>query len=148
PIEVEQIVRQAARSNTIIPVLRSASEENADDDPWTVPPSGRKEDELLVGPFPEVAKITISNMLYIDKTEFSSRALNRLMNMAAFQNPVFHKQQAMRLPTFGIPRIISCGDDFSKHIALPRGCLDNLLTLLIRSGVRFDLQDECHSGKP
>jgi len=146
-IAVEQIIRQAARTNTIIPVLRSASDENAADDPWTIPPGGRKEDELLVGPFPDVVKITISNMLYIDKGGFSSRALNRLVNMAAFQNPVFHKQQAMRLPTFGIPRIISCAEDFPKHVALPRGCVDNLVTLLIRSGVRFELQDETFEGK-
>lgn len=147
PIEVEQIIRQAAKTNTIIPVLRSAFDENATDDPWTVPPSGRKEDELLVGPFPEAAKIISSNMLYVDKLGFSSRALNRLLNMAAFQNPVFHKQQAMRLPTFGIPRIISCGEDLPKHIALPRGCMDNLVTLFIRSGVRFELQDETFDGK-
>ena len=43
--------------------------------------------------------------------------------------PEFYQAQAMRLSTFGKPRIISCCEDFPKHLGLPRGCLDELLGL-------------------
>jgi hypothetical protein len=49
---------------------------------------------------------------------------NRLLRLAAFQNPEFYRAQAMRLPTFGKPRIISCAEEHPLHIGLPRGCLD------------------------
>jgi hypothetical protein len=45
--------------------------------------------------------------------------LNRLIRLAAFQNPEFYKAQAMRLSTFGKPRIISCAEDFPQHAGLP-----------------------------
>jgi len=40
--------------------------------------------------------------------------LNRLLRVAAFQNPEFYKAQAMRLPTYAKPRVIACGQDFPK----------------------------------
>jgi hypothetical protein len=56
--------------------------------------------------------------------------MNRVARPAAFQNPEFYAAQAMRLPTFGKPRIISCAELFSKHVALPGDCLDDLQGLL------------------
>ena len=44
--------------------------------------------------------------------------VNRLIRLAAFQNPEFYAAQAMRLPTFGKPRMISCAELFVKRIAL------------------------------
>jgi hypothetical protein len=56
--------------------------------------------------------------------------INRLMRIAAFQNQEFYKAQAMRLPTFGKPRVIACADDFPRYIGLPRGSLDEVRELL------------------
>jgi hypothetical protein len=58
---------------------------------------------------------------------------------AAFQNPEFYKAQAMRLSTYGKERIISCAEDFDKHIGLPRGCLGEALELLKVHGIRADI---------
>jgi hypothetical protein len=33
----------------------------------------------------------------------------------------FYKTQAMRLSTYGKPRVIACGEDLPHHIGLPRG---------------------------
>ena len=52
----------------------------------------------------------------------------------------------MRLPTFGKPRVISSAEFFPKHIALPRGSLDAVLTLLSELGVKSNLQDERNMG--
>ena len=61
--------------------------------------------------------------------------INRILRIAAFQNPEFYKAQAMRLSTFGKPRIISCGEDFARHIAVPRGCIGEVLELLNSHGI-------------
>ena len=53
----------------------------------------------------------------------------------------------MRLPTFGKPRVISCAELFSKHVALPRGCLDGLMDLLDSVGVAAELRDERQQGQ-
>jgi superfamily II DNA or RNA helicase len=52
----------------------------------------------------------------------------------------------MRLPTFGKPRIISCAELFSKHIALPRGCLDDVLAQLTELDIKASLRDERQHG--
>jgi superfamily II DNA or RNA helicase len=71
---------------------------------------------------------------------------NRLLRLAAFQNPEFYKAQAMRLSTFGKPRIISCGQDFAQHVALPRGCLAEVTALLADHKIKVDLRDERYAG--
>jgi hypothetical protein len=55
--------------------------------------------------------------------------LNRLLRLAAFQNPEFYKAQMMRLLTYARPRVIACGQDFAQHVALPRGCLPEVIAL-------------------
>jgi superfamily II DNA or RNA helicase len=72
--------------------------------------------------------------------------LNRLLRLAAFQNPEFYKAQAMRLSTFGKPRVISCGQDFPQHVALPRGCLAETTALLSGHKIEVDLRDERYNG--
>src|SRR5450631_4079194 len=73
---------------------------------------------------------------------------NRLIRLAAFQNPEFYKAQAMRLPVWDEPRVIGCAENFPNHIALPRGCLDAAKDLLRANGIRCDLHDERFVGEP
>ena len=47
--------------------------------------------------FPKQIDIIKANMLFIPKAAISQRALNRLKRLASFKNPMFYKQQAMRL---------------------------------------------------
>ncbi|OQX16460.1 MAG: restriction endonuclease subunit R [Desulfobulbaceae bacterium A2] len=70
------------------------------------------------------------------------------MRLAAFQNPEFYKAQAMRLPTFGIPRIVACAEEYPQHLALPRGCLEEVQGLFTELCVRLSLRDERCRGTP
>jgi superfamily II DNA or RNA helicase len=72
----------------------------------------------------------------------------RLIRLAAFQNPEFYRAQAMRLPTFGKPRIISCAELTPLHVGLPRGCVDEVTSLLKAHGVSVELEDHRHAGSP
>ncbi len=68
------------------------------------------------------------------------------MRLAAFQNPEFFRAQAMRLSTHGKPRIISCAEIHARHIALPRGCIDETVDLLKSHGVAPQVDDKRESG--
>ncbi len=85
-------------------------------------------------------------MVYVEKKGCPDVMLNRLKRLAAFQNPEFYRAQAMRLSTFDKPRIISCSEDFPKHIGLPRGCLDEVITFLEDNRVKADVADERFTG--
>jgi hypothetical protein len=53
----------------------------------------------IEGPLPETVRIVRPNLLYVEKQGLPPAMLNRLLRLAAFQNPEFYKAQAMRLPT-------------------------------------------------
>ena len=66
----------------------------------------------------------LGDQIYIAKEDLPPALRNRLVRLAAFQNPEFYRAQAMRLSTFGKPRVIHCAEDGPKYLALPRGCLE------------------------
>jgi hypothetical protein len=49
----------------------------------------------------------IGNQIYIAKEALHPGLRNRLLRVAAFQNPEFYKAQAMRLSTYDKPRIVA-----------------------------------------
>lgn len=100
----------------------------------------------IAGPLPSSLQIIQADRLYITKQELPQPLRNRLIRLAAFQNPEFYKAQAMRLPVWSKPRIIGCAENFPQHIALPRGCLDALIHLLEENGISPALQDKRITG--
>lgn len=114
-------------------------------EPWkrTTPAKQR-----LPGPMPASLTVTLDNLLYFDKASLPQALANRLIRLAAFQNPEFYKAQAMRLSVWDEPRVIGCAENFPNHIALPRGCLDAVSELLRENGIRCELRDERFSGEP
>lgn len=118
----------------------------ADDDklkPWhSAPVKSRKLECAL----PALVNVTLANQIYFNKSELPQPLVNKLIRLAAFQNPEFYKAQAMRLPVWNKPRIIGCAENFPQHIALPRGCLDDIRTLLDENGVGLKLSDERFDG--
>jgi superfamily II DNA or RNA helicase len=74
--------------------------------------------------------------------------INQLRRLAVFQNPEFYRAQAMRMATFGKPRLIDCSEDFPEHLALPRGCLPAACSLLEGNAIAVDLRDERCIGTP
>ncbi len=144
--KVEAIAAEAVRRGRVIGV-RMVPIDEADEEPWAVPPSRRQQDPPLPLPLPEQITVVVANEVYISKDELTPGLINRLTRLAAFQNPEFHKAQAMRLPIFGIPRVINCSEDFSRHIGIPRGCLDEVIELLKSLGIRPILVEERYSGE-
>lgn len=100
----------------------------------------------LVGPLPDKLTAVLANQLYFEKTQLPQPLMNRLIRLAAFQNPEFYKAQAMRFPIWDKPRIIGCAENYPRHIALPRGCLDAATKLLDENGIALELTDERFAG--
>jgi hypothetical protein len=142
---VEAVVREAQERGGLIGVRVSIMDDAAQD-PWALPPSKKRIDRPIPGPFPPAVQIVRANLLYIEKNGLPSAMLNRLLRLAAFQNPEFYKAQAMRLPTFNKPRVIACGEDLADHIALPRGCLAEVIELFEMHRVKPDIRDERCAG--
>jgi len=140
------IVEEAQRKGDLIGVRMSLCDEDESKDPWTLPPSRSRADLPIEGPFPESVTITRANLVYVEKQGLPPAMINRILRIAAFQNPEFYKAQAMRLSTFGKPRIISCGEDFARHIAVPRGCIGEVLELLKSHGIQPEVHDERNPG--
>jgi superfamily II DNA or RNA helicase len=146
--QIRAIVDEAERSGKIIGVRLSICDGDEDEDPWLLPPSRKKKEEPIQQPLPSIVRITFSNLVYIEKTGLPSAMLNRLMRLAAFQNPEFYRAQAMRLSIFDKPRVIRCSEEFPRHLALPRGCLEDAIGLLESHQVKVELADERFNGLP
>lgn len=100
----------------------------------------------MTGPLPESVHLVLANQIFLAKTDVPQPLVNRLIRLAAFQNPEFYKAQAMRLPVWNKPRIIGCAENFPEHIGLPRGCLDDILHLLEQNGIHAEIHDERVAG--
>lgn len=114
-------------------------------EPWKrAAPAGNK----LAGPLPSVLKVTLANLIYFEKSQLPQALANRLIRIAAFQNPEFYKAQAMRMSVWDTPRVIGCAENYPEHIALPRGCLDAVRDLLRANAIRCEIRDERNAGEP
>lgn len=104
-------------------------------------------DKKLTEHLPKSLKVTLANMVYFEKAQLPQALANRLIRLAAFQNPDFYKAQAMRMSVWDKPRVIGCAENFPHHIALPRGCLDAARGLLRDNNISCDLLDERFNGE-
>lgn len=102
----------------------------------------------LAGQMPKSLTVTLANLVYFDKAQLPQALANRLIRLAAFQNPEFYKAQAMRLSVWDKPRVIGNAENYPQHIALPRGCLEAALDLLRENSIDCDLRDERFGGEP
>jgi superfamily II DNA or RNA helicase/very-short-patch-repair endonuclease len=141
----ERIVEDADRRGRVLGV-RLPPAEDGEDEPWITVPSRRHQDPPIVGPLPDAIEIIQANQLYIEKEGLNPGWRNRLLRIAAFQNPEFYKAQAMRLSTFGKPRVVACAEDHPQHVGIPRGCLEEVREALAALGVRADVRDVRQMG--
>jgi superfamily II DNA or RNA helicase len=145
PQEAEILVEEAVRRGQVVGVRMHVTDED-ENEPWTAPPSRQPKPIPVTGPVPETIELVLNNQIYVAKEGLSPALRNRLIRIAAFQNPEFYKAQAMRFPTFDKPRIISCCEDFPGHIGIPRGCLHEVLALLRSLNVSVNISDQRFSG--
>ncbi|HEX4794837.1 MAG TPA: DEAD/DEAH box helicase family protein [Humisphaera sp.] len=147
--EVEDVVRAAEAKGHVVGIRFAPEDDEVNQSaPWMQPPSRHRKTPVISGPLPEVIEIVLGNEIYIPKDDLPPALRNRMIRLAAFQNPEFYKAQAMRLPTYDKPRVVACAEDHPQHIGLPRGCLDDLLALLGDLKIKSTIRDERNAGQP
>ncbi len=144
PSEAEAVVGAARGSGGVLGVRYPVCDDEPARPPWeaarnlALPAAGR----------PEPVTAHLSDRIYVERQGLPASLLNRLVRLAAFQNPQFYTAQTMRMNTFGLPRIISCAEIVADTVALPRGCLEDLQALLTAAGIRLEVQDDRNGGSP
>ena len=139
--DIEPTILRATGSSHPLDVTFIDDEDLAS--PWK---RDRSLTKKLVGQMPTSLNVTLANQLYFEKDGLPQSLANRLIRLAAFQNPEFYKAQAMRMSVWDKPRVIGCAENYPQHIALPRGCLDAALELLRDNGIDSHLIDERFGG--
>jgi hypothetical protein len=145
--DTQGLLRKIYPTGDVVNVKHSTSDYDESSDPWILPPSGRLGLEPISEPLPRKVSINLANLIYIEKKDLPDSFLNRLLRLAAFQNPEFYKTQSMRLSTFGKPRVIACGEDLTRYIALPRGLIHEVVALFETHNVTVDLVDHRFGGE-
>ena len=144
--EASEIADEAGRQGRVVGLRLPIDDE--DEEPWTAPPSRRLPLPRIAAPLPDRVDAVLGDRIYIPRAGLPPALVNRLIRLAAFQNPAFYSAQAMRRSTFGIPRIVACAELLSHHIALPRGCREAMERLLGDLGITVRLRDERNAGHP
>ena len=147
---VERVAAEAERSGQVLGVRASGLDDEDAAAPWLIPPSGRSISVVptVNEPVPTRVEATLAQRLFIGKDGLASSLINALRRLAAFQNPDFYQKQRLRLSTARIPRIICRAEDFPRHLALPRGCVDDATALLQSLGATLDIDDQREDGHP
>src|SRR5690242_7150989 len=147
PNVLTALVADAERGGRVLRVRMPVEDEDADE-PWRAPPSRQLALPAVTGPMPARVGVVLADDVYIERSELPASIVARLVRLAAFQNPEFYRAQAMRLSTRGKPRIVSCAAFHARHVALPRGCLDEALQLLRDHSIEIDFEDHRDAGTP
>ncbi len=146
-VRLEALTQDAEQRGRVLGV-RVVPEDEDDATPWTAPPSRRRGDPPIPGPLPDQVEAVLADQIYFANEAVPPALRNRLLRLAAFQNPEFYRAQAMRLPVYEKPRIIACAEQLPAHFALPRGCLDEVSILFKTLKIKFAVRDERCRGVP
>lgn len=95
----------------------------------------------------ESINLVVANKLYLSTANLPQALLARLKRLASFANPAFFKAQALRFSTNGIPRFICLAEIDQGYLALPRGCMDEMMVLLDEQSVSVAIEDKRESGR-
>lgn len=127
----------AAASRRAGGILGVADESEHPDEPWRA----RGEELPIGGTLPAEVRAVLAQQLYVERKGLPPRLYDRIRRLAAFANPVFYERQRLRLSTGRVPRLVACAEEHALHLALPRGCLDDLRALLAKADVKLVVED-------
>jgi len=146
PTNIASRLQAAELGGGLFGGVRLPLEDESADEPWRLSPSRRSEQLPITGPLPTTVQVVLADQVYIDRSELPAAMATQLKRLAAFQNPEFYKALAMRMSTFDKPRIISCAEVSARHVGLPRGCLEEAVSLLQSHGITVKQEDHRNRG--
>jgi len=135
--EVDMLLRTHGNNEPMGELLKSTEKE-----PWERPIPSAIDRRTL----PSRITIVRSSGLYIPTQALPAKAVNHLKRIASFKNPEFYRNLGMRLPTYNMPRVISCAEFIDDYLVLPRGCEDTAMNFFTSNGVKVNVEDKTNSG--
>jgi len=96
---------------------------------------------------PKKIKVIIKNGLYINKEGIPSSIYSKMISLATFNNPEFYKAQSRRLSTYRLPKVISCFEEDSEHLFLPRGSFEGLKNIFDEYSIEMELVNQQYEGE-
>ena len=139
PTEMTNIINKICPHNELGILVKDNEEKTK---PWET----KEEYSLNFLDFSGDIKIIKANMLYVEKCNLSHKAINKIRRLAAFKNPEFYKAQAMRLPIYNKPRIISSVEETDEYLGIPRGCEENLIDLFNSAIATYTIENKTNCG--
>ena len=145
-VEVQSLLTKIQSEAGILDVTSIVSDEEEALLPWERQVAANRDCPIISEILPKQLEIVKANLLYVPMAKLPAKLINQVRKLAAFQNPEFYRAQAMRLSTFGKPRVIHCAEVLSDYIGLPRGCETELFKLLSHYKIQTDWVDKCEVG--
>lgn len=93
-------------------------------------------------------KAVLAAQLNIGVTNLPRPLIAALKRLAMFPNPIFFQKQAMRLPTYEVPRFIFAGELQKEQIVLPRTCVASAKSLFREAGGKLEIEDLRSQNSP
>lgn len=97
--------------------------------------------------YPKSIKVTLDDMVYIDKANLDSIVKNSFRRLATFANPEFYQKQKLRMSVYNIPMVIDCSKEDDKYLKLPRGTYEYLESLCKTNDIKIVKTDKRFKGK-
>lgn len=79
-------------------------------------------------------------LVHVPTDGLPGAVITTLKHVASVSNPEFYRRQAQRFSTFGVPRLVTCFEHGEAELRLPRGLLDETVSLLSESGFDVDVE--------
>lgn len=92
-------------------------------------------------------RLTLANRIYIETANLKPRLQNQIRRMAALQNPMFYRNQALGLSNFSNSRFLYLGEDDGDFLCIPRGLWDELLERCKEAEIPVQTEDKRAVGK-
>lgn len=141
--------------SSVVPVSASMLDKLISDDlsgavhveDWDVKPWERvsQDNEPMLN-CPKTLEVVMANRLYLQMTALPNPLITKLKRLASFSNPKFFKAQGLRLSTNGISRFICLAEIDNGYLSLPRGCWEDVKSILNELGIRPIVSDKRYSG--
>ncbi len=87
--EAAAIVDEASRVGQVIGLRLPLDDEN--EEAWAMLPSRRRPKPPIAGPVPERIDVVLGDQIYVPQAGLPPGLVNRLVRLAAFQNPEFYQ---------------------------------------------------------
>ena len=81
--------------------------------------------------FPTHLSITLSDGVYVDRSNLPQPLLYAIARLAAFSNPHWHELERVHRSTWNIARFVDKSRLLARYVRLPRGCWDEFHSLCL-----------------